>query len=247
MRASIGIALVTMAACGGGKPAAESPSGRGGSTAPFDGGQAGGTAVAEVLTALGQGDDAGATCFAWSASTGRVACAVDEGSIQGGATMAVLVLGDGGTDYVYYKHPEDQQYLELVPEGYHRGRLDTARAELTAGGFEPWTFAPVELEPGAELTVGDATLRRIREKTGEDGHEMTGIWETYADRVERRCGDRWVALVLPDDSFGNAIEPARIEVFATPTGALIATAAVSWGIEGDSGGGTDAMLLPACP
>ena len=217
MRASIGIALVTMAACGGGGQKVESPSGRGGSTAPFDGGQAGGTAVAEVLTALGQGGDAGAACFAWSASTGRVACAVDEGSIQAGATMAVRVLGQGGADYTYYTH------------------------------LEPWTFAPVELEPGAELTVGDATLRRVREKTGEDGHEMSGIWETYADRVERRCGDRWVALALREESFGNTIEPARIEVFAAPSGALIATAAVSWGIEGDSGGATDATLLPACP
>lgn len=247
MRASIGIALVTMAACGGGGQKVESPSGRGGSTAPFDGGQAGGTAVAEVLTALGQGGDAGAACFAWSASTGRVACAVDEGSIQAGATMAVRVLGQGGADYTYYTHPEDQQFLELVPEGYDRGALDDARAALTAGGFEPWTFAPVELEPGAELTVGDATLRRVREKTGEDGHEMSGIWETYADRVERRCGDRWVALALREDSFGNTIEPARIEVFAAPSGTLIATAAVSWGIEGDSGGATDATLLPACP
>lgn len=237
---------MTLVACGGGKRA-EAPSGRGGSAAPFDGGEAGGTPVADVLTALGEGGSPDTACFGWSASTRSVACAVDDGSIQAGATMAVRVLGPDGRDYTYYTHPQDRQFLGLEPEGYDRAALDVARAALTAGGFEAWSFVPVELEPGGEITVGEATLRRVREKTGEDGHEMSGIWETYADRVERRCGDRWVALALREESFGNTIEPARIELVATPTGELVLTAQVSWGIEGDSGGATDAVVLPACP
>ena len=239
------LGLMTLVACGGGKRA-EAPSGRGGSAAPFDGGQAGGTPVADVLAALADGGSVDTACFAWSASTRSVACDVGANSIQDGAVMSVRVLGQGGRDYTYYTHPEGQ-FFETVPEGFDRNELDDVRSLLTTSGFEAWSFVPTALEAGAEITVGDATLRRVREKTGEDGDEMTGVWEVYADRVERRCGDRWVALPLAESSFGNTIEPARIDLFATPTGELVLTAQVSWGIEGDSGGATDAVVLPACP
>lgn len=249
MRAAIAVLIPTtmVAACGGGKPAPAAPSSNGGGGDAAAIGQAGGPSIVEVFDGLRLGNSAPGICFAWSATTMRAACGIEDSSIQGGATLGVRLVGAVEREFRYYQHPEGHQFFDMVPEGFDDEAFDEAQAALAADRFVPWQFVPVALAPGAEITVGDATLRRVREQTGTDGDEMTGEWEVSTDRVERRCGDRWVALPFADHSFGNAVEPADIAVFATPAGGLVATASVSWGIEGDHGGAADAALVPACP
>ncbi len=74
------------------------------------------------------------------------------------------------------------------------------------------------------------------------------MWETFTDTVEARCGGAWRPVALPATSFGSPVGEVTIATLTTPAGHLVFTASWHYGIEGDSGGGADAVALPAlCP
>ena len=197
----------------------------------------------EVLAGMAKGDGPQQTCFAWSAGTGTAACAVDDSSIQGGATAAVRFLGGRPSEHPYYQHPDDQQFFDYDLTLIDQAALATVKDKLASDGFQPYGFRTVELAPGGELTLGAWTLRRTRTETGSDGHELTGVWPVSTDRIEARCGAAWVPLDLSEQSFGHPVEAATIAAIMLPTERLVLTATVGWGVEGDSGGATDAVLL----
>ncbi len=238
---SLGLFLV---ACGG---SAAHPS------APANHGEGGGGGVAAgsldaALAALAVGDSPASICFAWSASTRTAACAVDESSIQGGATMAVRFIGDRPSEHVYYVHPEDQQFFEIDATRLDQAALATVKDLLTSGGFVAWDFQPQELAAGATGQVGGRALQRSRVATGDDGDPMTGVWETFTDTVEARCGDAWTPVALPATSFGREVGEVNVATLTTPADQIIFTASWSFGIEGDSGGGADAVAISSlCP
>lgn len=236
-------ALVLVAACGG----APKPPVVGSSSAPppdrtSDPALAV-TSLDDALAALAKGDALQVTCFAWSDGARTAACAVDASSIQGGATAAVRFVGAQPGEHRYYQHPEGEQFFEYDLARIDRDALAAARAALTAGGYQPFGFRGVALEPGGQLELGPWTLRRTRTEVGTDGDAETGAWPVSTDRVEVRCGDQWTALDLSEESFANPIAPAAIAAIVTPADQLVLTASVSWGIEGDHGGATDVALI----
>lgn len=228
---------------------------RPGSTAPANhdvvpagGGGAPAGSLDEVRAGLARGEAPSAICFAWSASTRTAACAVDESSIQGGATLAVRFIGDRRAEHVYYRHPDDQQFFDIDVAKIDQAALAAIDQALRDGGFVAWDFEPRELEPGAEGQLGAVALRRSRVATGDDGDPMTGVWDTYTDTVEARCGGAWRPVALPAASFGSPIGEVTIATLTTPAGQQLFTASWHYAIEGDSGGGADAVALPAlCP
>lgn len=216
--------------------------------APAGGGGAAAGSLDEVRAGLARGEAPSAICFAWSASTRTAACAVDESSIQGGATMAVRFIGDRPAEHLYYRHPNDQQFFDIDVALIDRAALAAIDDALVAGGFVAWDFEPRDLEPGAEGQLGAVALRRSRVVTGDDGDPMTGVWDTFTDTVEARCGGAWRPVALPATSFGSPIGEVTIATLTTPAGQLVATASWHYAIEGDNGGGADAVALPAlCP
>ncbi|HVV82015.1 MAG TPA: hypothetical protein VHE35_03005 [Kofleriaceae bacterium] len=182
-----------------------------------------------------------AVCFA-RAGDDAAMCAVDTQSIQGGATFAVRILGDGARDLVYYEHPQDQQFFDIDPSLVDHAVFADARARVASGHFTPWAGPDALLEPGGTLTVGTSTLRRTRKVTGHDGDPMTGRWDVSRDVIELRCGKKWKPVPFTGAVFGNEIEPPTTRVGLLGD-KLVFTAAVSWGIEGDHGGGDDAAMI----
>lgn len=196
---------------------------------------------ADVLDTLASGGNAARTCFAWAAS-GAVMCAVNASSIQAGATFSVDVLGRERESFVYYQHPEDQQFFDLEPTRIDRAALVQAKAAAEAGGFQGWGGPDVELEVGSTVEVGGHALRRTRTVTGEDGDATTGTWSISRDVVELRCGDRWAPVPLEGEVFGNRLSAPATQVVVLG-GELLFTARVSWSIEGDHGAGSDAARI----
>ncbi|MBK9035297.1 MAG: hypothetical protein IPL61_29265 [Myxococcales bacterium] len=237
-------AIVLVAACGGSpKPTVVGASS---SSPPLDRTSDPDLAVAsldEAFAVLAKGDALQVTCFAWSDSARTAACAVDASSIQGGATAAVRFVGAQPGEHVYYRHPDDQQFFDYDLARIDHDALAAARAALTAGGYQPFGFRGVALEPGGQIELGAWTLRRTRAEVGTDGDGVTGAWPVSTDRIEVRCGEQWTALDLSEESFANTIEPAAIAAIVTPAQQLVLTASVSWGIEGDSGGATDVAVI----
>lgn len=184
MRGSLSL-TVLIVACGGGAAGPVGPANRG--VAGGGGGVAAGS-LDDVRAGLARGEAPAAICFAWSASTRTAACAVDESSIQGGATMAVRFIGDQPAEHVYYEHVKDQQFFEVDFAKIDLVALAAIDQALRDGGFVAWDFQPRELAPGAEGQVGAVALRRSRVATGHDGDPMTGVWDTFTDTVEARCG-----------------------------------------------------------
>ncbi len=238
------LALLTtlpLAACGGGAkpPISSTPA----ATAPItpDPAPTTGPAPADVLDALAGNGSNDRICFGWAPS-GDVICAVESSSIQGGATMSVRVLGPHAADFPYYRSPEDEQFFDVDPAAIDRAALDRAKAAAAALGLQGWGGPDAELPPDATVVVGNHTLRRIRIETGTDGDPESGVWATSKDTVELRCDERWVPVPLEGDVFGHPVEPPDTAVVALGPVVLI-TARVSWGIEGDHGGGADAALI----
>lgn len=240
----LGGVLGGLAACGGGggaRPIGSTPPAPSGAFTLVPAPEPG-PPPAETLAKLGGSDDASPICFAWS-PRGAVMCDVGSSSIQGGATYAVRILGQGADDVTYYQSPEDEQFFDVDPAQIDRAALARATAAAQAGDFRGWNGDPrLDVAIGATTDVAGITVRRTRTVTGQDGDEMTGVWDVSKDVIELRCGDRWVPLALDGDVFGNAVgEP---EVTAVRAGsALLLMASVSWGVEGDSGGGRDAALI----
>jgi hypothetical protein len=203
---------------------------------------AAGPAPDEVIDHLMSADaPTPAICFAWSPS-GAVMCDVGASSIQGGAVHAVRILGPGAADLVYYRSPEDQQFFDVDPAAIDRDALAQAKAAAKAGDFRGWDGPAVDVEVGATAAIGGHTLRRTRTETGQDGDPESGVWTLSRDVVELRCGDRWVPLAFTGDVFGNPIEAPLVQVVLLAD-ALLFTAGVTWGIEGDQGGGRDAAMI----
>ncbi len=247
MRGSLSL-TVLIVACGGGAAGPVGPANRGAAGGGGGGGGVAAGSLDDVRAGLARGEAPDASCFAWSASTRTAACAVDESSIQGGATMAVRFIGDQPAELVYYRHPDDQQFFDVDVALVDRSALAAIDDALVAGGFVAWDFQPRPLEPGAEGKVGGVALRRSRVVTCDAGDPMTGVWDTFTDTVEARCGAAWRPVALPATSFGSPIGEVDLATFTTPAGQLVATASWHYGIEGDSGGGTDAIALPPlCP
>jgi hypothetical protein len=239
------LALV-IPACGG-SPRPSTPAAPAGPVRPIPEPEEG-AAPAALIDRIASGDQVVPICFGWS-PRGNVLCDVGSSSIQGGATMAIRVLGPDADEHVYYQHPDDEQFFDVDPARIDRAALTAAREAALAGGFQGWNGPMIDLDENDSAEVGGWSLRRVRTQTGEDGDPMTGVWETWEERVELRCGDRWVPVPLEGDIFANTIEPATISL-ARLGDMLVATAMVSWGIEGDSGGGTDAAMLDVgalCP
>ena len=238
--------IASLAACGGNTAAPPTISSTAGNAVAGpvtpDPAPTAGPAPADVIATLGNGGDAERICFGWSPA-GDVMCATDVSSIQGGATLTVRVLGPHAADFVYYRSPEDQQFFEVDNAKLDGDALDRAKARA-ADGFQGWAGPDVELEPGATVIVGNHTLRRTRTEVGMDGDDTTGAWPTFKDVVELRCGERWVPVTLDGEVFGHPVEAPLTAVVALGD-SLLFTASVSWGIEGDHGGGTDAALIDA--
>ncbi len=233
--------LAPVAACGG--PGKRSISSTPAATAPIapDPAPTAGPAPADVVDKLAANGSADRTCFGWAPS-GDVMCAIDVSSIQGGGTMAVRVLGPHAADFPYFQSPADQQFFDVDPALIDHAALDQAKAAALALGLQGWGGPDAELEPDATVVVGIHTLRRIRTQTGSDGDPETGVWSTSTDVIELRCDERWVPVPLEGAIFGNSIEaPTEAAVALGPV--VLLTASVSWGIEGDHGGGTDAALI----
>ncbi len=243
MRRALPLSVLIVACGGAARPVVPANHG----VDPTGGGAPAGS-LDEARAALARGEAPDAICFAWSAATRTAACAVDESSIQAGAMMAVRFIGDRPAEHVYYRHPEDRQFFGVEAEFIDQAALAAIDQALRDGGFVAWDFAPRELEPGAEGQVGAVALRRSRVVTGDDGDPMTGVWDTFTDTVEARCGGAWRPVALPATSFGSPIGEVTIATLTTPAGQLVFTASWHFGIEGDSGGGADAVSLPAlCP
>ena len=196
---------------------------------------------AEVLDTLASGGGAARTCFAWAAS-GAVMCAVNASSTQAGATFSVDVVGAERESFVYYQHPDDQQFFDLEPTRIDRAALVQAKAAAVAGDFQGWGGPDVALKAGDAVEVGGHALRRTRTVTGEDGDATTGTWSLSRDVIELRCGDRWVPVPLEGEVFGNRLAAPDTQVVVLGR-ALLVTARVSWAIEGDHGGGSDAARI----
>lgn len=240
-------ALAALPACGPGTSRPASPGGPGsaggsGGSAP-DPAPTAGRAPVEVIDDLAAGKDSERTCFGWSTS-GAVVCAVSSTSIQGGADLRVRVLGPGATELPYYEHPDDEQFFDLEPSRLDRAALAEARALVAAGGFHGWAGPDLAIEPGATVTVGHHALRRTRTQVGVDGDDVTGSWPTYQDVLELRCGARWVTVPLAGNVFAHPVGETALAAVAFGD-QLLVTGSVSWGIEGDHGGGTDAALVDA--
>ena len=172
------LALSTLlAACGGhgGKPAISSIPAPTGPITP-DPAPEPGPAPTEVLDALATGGSADSICFAW-AKDGSVMCSIDVSSIQGGATMSVRLFGPRAAELVYYRHPDDQQYLQMDTALIDHAALAKARAAAAELGLIGWSGPDVEIEPGGTVVVGNHTVRRIRTETGEDGDGVTVHFE----------------------------------------------------------------------
>jgi hypothetical protein len=230
-----------LAACGG--PTATRPA----PAPPIVTGQPTGGALEPLLEVLGRAGSLDAICFAWSPAKATAACAIESSSIQGGATVAVRLLGGAPGEYVLYRHPEDQQFFAIDPAGVGRAAVDAVAAELTSGGYQVWDFAPVAVAPGATATIAGWTLRRTRTATGTDGDPQTGTWDTYDDRLELGCGARWSPLAVAGDAFGHPVGEPEIHALVAG-GQLVLTASVSWAIEGDNGAASEAVAIDAaCP
>jgi hypothetical protein len=192
-----------LAACGG--PTATRPA----PAPPIVTGQPTGGALEPLLEVLGRAGSLDAICFAWSPAKATAACAIESSSIQGGATVAVRLLGGAPGEYVLYRHPEDQQFFAIDPAGVDRAAVDAVAAELTSGGYQVWDFAPVAVAPGATATIRRLDPAPHPHRDRHRRRSQTGTWDTYDDRLELGCGARWSPLAVAGDAFGHPVASPR--------------------------------------
>jgi hypothetical protein len=236
--------VATVGACGGGHagPSIGSTPSAPSASVSLEPAPEAGQPPERSLDDLAARGDTDATCFAWSPS-GAVMCDVGEASIQDGAVYAVEVLGPTPARFTYLQSPKDEQFFEIDPAWIDRHALDEARAVVKAGDFRGWTGEPtIAVDVGESAQVGAFEVRRTRTVTGEDGDPETGVWDVATDVIELKCRDTWVPLSFDGNVFGNPIGEPQVGVVQVG-GKLLFTAMVSWGMEGDSGGGSAAELI----
>lgn len=233
---ALGLTTLTssLAACSG----ASSPAS---TMTPMDGADSTIT-IEEAITHLERGEPFDRVCFGES-PRGEVMCAVRESSIQGGATLAIRVLGPEPVELTYYQHPEGQQFLEVDPALVDRDAIAQARTLASARGFVPLADPGVMVPPGSDSAVGVQVLRRTRTRTGQEGDPETGEWEVFEDTLELRCGEEFRTLTLEGPAFGHTVGEPTITARALADGTLLLAASVSYSLEGDQGSATDAVII----
>ncbi|MBK6580832.1 MAG: hypothetical protein IPG17_32710 [Sandaracinaceae bacterium] len=234
----LALALTTLtsslAACSGASNPAST-------TTPMDGADSTVT-IEDAIRHLERGEPLDRVCFGES-PRGDVMCAVGTRSIQGGATLAIRVLGAEPVELTYYQHPEGEQFLEVDPAVVDRNAIANARNLANAGGFEPLADPGVMVPPGSDSSVGVQVLRRTRTRTGQEGDPTTGEWPVFRDTLELRCGEEFRTIPLEGPAFGHTVGEPTITARALADGTLLLAASVSFSLEGDQGSATDAVII----
>lgn len=233
---ALGLTTLTssLAACSG----ASSPAS---TMTPMDGRDSTFT-IEDAIGHLERGEPLDRVCFG-IARRGGVMCAVGSGSIQGGATLAIRVLGAEPAELIYYQHPEGQPFLEVDSAVVDRDVIAQARQRVTAEGFEPLADPGVMVPPGSDSAVGVQVLRRTRTRTGQEGDPETGEWDVFQDTLELRCGEEFRTIPLDGPAFGHRVGEPTITARALADGTLLLAASVSYSLEGDQGSATDAVIV----
>lgn len=200
---------------------------------------------ADVIGIIESGGNPESPCFAWSPS-GAVMCALDDSSIQAGATYSIDIVGPDAQRFVWYQHPEDQQFFDIDRTQVQHAAFSDAKGAARAGGFQGWAGNGVDVEIDQTVEVGGHHLRRTRVET-ESGSDETGSWTYHRDVIELDCGGRWVAVPFAEEAsqtsvFANQLEAPAVRAVVVG-GKLLFVAGVTWGMEGDHGGGTNAELI----
>jgi hypothetical protein len=178
-------------------------------------------------------------CFAWSEASASAFCVTDSGSIQKGERFFLEIFGPKPRKFIL---------LDLPARSFTNPPLvvqpsDKAEVLKLLEGAERLPSAEITFDPEAPAIVesGRLTVRWIRNKVRHVSL-VDGSWDVFAERVELRCGDRGRFAPIITGSVENPMASGGKVLLAGGHYAIIERS-VTWAIEGDSGGSTEATLI----
>ena len=180
-------------------------------------------------------------CHGWSAKQNVALCVLGSGSIQSGPQYGISFLPSSET-LALPGVPEDELPRVDAKIQVATGDRKALAKRLRNAGFVvlPEPVRSLDRPGTVSLALPRVSVRYGRKHTGREGDGQTGVWSTYDDTVQVRCGGAWVDAI--EESVQNAT--AQISVTPIPGGRYaLVVYSYDYGIEGDQGDGATAVVL----